>query len=91
MADDSTPEPRRPQRQKTQVNKFQAGFSATSNIVEPVSYNDAIESRPSEEWTAAIDAEMQSQYTNALWTLVARPEKKSVFKNRCTSLDQTRR
>jgi transposase InsO family protein len=40
---------------------------------EPVSYNDAIDSEASKEWSAAMDDEIKSLAENKTWVLVDRP------------------
>lgn len=82
----TTVEPfRRSQRQKKEIERFQAGFKAAfvyANITEPNSYKEAMDSRYVEEWKEAMDSEMRSQTENKTWKLIQRPSKGRVQKNR---------
>ncbi|KAL8097443.1 hypothetical protein AgCh_030536 [Apium graveolens] len=40
----------------------------------PVTYNEAMSSVDSEKWHSAMKSEMESMYTNQVWTLVEAPE-----------------
>ncbi|KAL8118599.1 hypothetical protein AgCh_016205 [Apium graveolens] len=41
---------------------------------DPVTYNEAMSSVDSEKWHSAMKSEMESMYTNQVWTLVEAPE-----------------
>ena len=63
----------------------------TSHIIEnddPTTYSKAVMSSDSDEWLKAMKFEMDSMYTNQVWTLVDMPEGvtpigcKSIFKRK---------
>ena len=41
---------------------------------EPTSYQEAVQGPDSEKWLEAMRSEMESMYTNQVWTLVDPPE-----------------
>ena len=41
---------------------------------DPITYNEAMSSVDSEKWQSAMESEMESMYTNQVWTLVEAPE-----------------
>ncbi|KAL8135419.1 hypothetical protein AgCh_010168 [Apium graveolens] len=41
---------------------------------DPVTYNEAMSSVDSEKWHSAMKSELESMYTNQVWTLVEAPE-----------------
>jgi len=56
--------------------------SQADEILEPVSYRDAITGPYREEWNKSMAMEVRSQKNGGTWVLVPRPEAKNVLKGR---------
>ena len=56
--------------------------SQADEILEPVSYRDAITGPYREEWIKSMAKEVQSQKNGGTWVLVPRPKDKNVLKGR---------
>ena len=74
-----TQEPRRSIRIRHQPERYgflmtQQGDVLLMDQDEPVTYQEAITGPESEKWLEAMRSEMESMYTNQVWTLVEPPE-----------------
>ena len=50
---------------------------------EPTSYKEAVEGPESKKWLEAMKSEIDSIYTNKVWTLVDIPEDRKAVENKC--------
>ena len=71
---------RRSDRVRTVPERYRYGFLVTQegdvllmDQNEPTTYQEAIESPESEKWREAMRSEMDSMYTNKVWTLIEPP------------------
>ncbi|VFQ89879.1 unnamed protein product [Cuscuta campestris] len=74
-----TQEPRRSNRLRTQPERYGFLLTFEGDVMlidqdEPETYLEAISCPEAEEWRQAMQSEMDSMYTNQVWTLVDAPE-----------------
>ena len=74
-----TQEPRRSGRPRHQPERYGLLMTQEGDVLlmdqdEPTTYEEAVNGLESEKWLEAMGSEMESMYTNQVWTLVDAPE-----------------
>ena len=69
-------------RQPTEFYRHLVNAISADESDEPTSYKEAMEGPESEKWLEAMKSEIDSMYTNKVWTLVDIPEDRKAIENK---------